>query len=300
MVGTGVLRRCVVRRVAARASIGAFLEESGMRLGFLAVVLAACGGVEEVSIPFVAQVAGEAFRCDGSYAGVGLGSSTIRPMDLRMYVHDVRLILEGGDEVEVDLEEGPNQADGVVLLDFEDDSGACETGSGATWTTIVGTAPGASDAVGVAWRVGVPEALNHLDAATTTAPFNEPGMWWSWAGGYKYLKLDVQTDAVPSFFFHLGATDCDGTPGSGFTCSAGHVADIEVEGWSPGSSVVIDVATLFEGVNVDGPPPEGDGLAGCMSFPDDPECAPMFAPLGIGFNGGAAPGEQTLFTVGTP
>ena len=33
-------------------------------------------------------------------------------------------------------------------------------------------------------------------------------MWWSWVGGYRYFKLDVQSTENPEWFFHLGAENC--------------------------------------------------------------------------------------------
>ncbi len=54
----------------------------------------------------------------------------------------------------------------MALLDFEDGTGTCNTGSSAVNTSLRGKAKAYDDYTGVAFTVGVPERLNHLDAAT--------------------------------------------------------------------------------------------------------------------------------------
>ncbi|HMV67335.1 MAG TPA: metallo-mystery pair system four-Cys motif protein [Myxococcota bacterium] len=267
------------------------------RLG-LTLLLAGCAGGAPVTVSFEARVGGEPLRCDGSYAGVGAGGATIRPADLRMYVHDVRLVLDDGSEEPVTLDEVDAQSDGLALVDFEDGTGTCETGSPGTWTSVTGTAAGAARASGIVFKVGVPEDRNHLDAAVAPAPLDQTGMWWSWSGGYRYLKLDVLTDAVPGYVFHLGATGCDGTPGSGFTCAAGNVAEVRLDGWTPDRPVVLDVAELLADLDLDAPLAEDDLVPGCMSSRHDPECPAMFAAMGLALDSGEQTGAPPAFSLG--
>lgn len=90
-----------------------------------------------------------------------------RLLDFRLFVHDVELVRAGGEHVPFRLtEDGAWQRDGVALLDFEDGSGSCETGSADTNARLRGEAPQHEDYTGVAFTLGMPERRNHLDAAT--------------------------------------------------------------------------------------------------------------------------------------
>ena len=93
--------------------------------------------------------------------------------------------------------------------------GTCTTGSPQTNLALRGTVPAADDYTGVKFVLGLPEELNHLDGARAPAPFNVPGMWWAWKGGYKFIRLDLDRVDMPAdqesvYFHHLGATTCDG------------------------------------------------------------------------------------------
>ena len=124
-------------------------------------------------------------------------------VDLRFYVHDVALTDASGASQPLTLEQdGVWQRDDVALLDFEDGSGDCATGSPDTHTALTGTVP-AGDYVGLSFNIGVPDALNHIDAATAEAPLNDTGMWWSWTGGYKFLKIDAGTSAGNTFGWNV-------------------------------------------------------------------------------------------------
>jgi uncharacterized repeat protein (TIGR04052 family) len=258
-----------------------------------ATTAASCAAPDDVlravEIPFSAVVGEEAFACDGTYA-LGAPAAEVQPIDLRLYVHDFA-VLSDGERVPLVLDDDEFQGSGVALLDFEDDSGACETGSPAVHTSVTGAVPQGTGVDGVSFRVGVPEDQNHLDAATAPAPLNVPGLWWSWVGGYKFMKIDVAAPANPEFYFHLGATTCEGDPADGFSCAHGNIATVDVEG----DAVEIDLARLYQDVDVNEPLAEGDAVPGCMAFEGDPECPAMFAALGLGFEGGSPASAQTLF-----
>jgi uncharacterized repeat protein (TIGR04052 family) len=244
-----------------------------------------------VDLTFLPLVAGEAFSCSAHYAGLGTTKTTASPLDFRLYVHDVELIARGGERVPVLLDEdGTWQRSGVALLDFEDSTGSCNTGSPETNAHVRGTVPEHGDYVGVTWQVGLPPAMNHLDAATAPAPLNAPGMWWSWQGGFKYMRVDMATPGNPNgFFFHLGATSCDGGVNPGFNCKYENVSSPVVMGFSlDKSQIALDVAPLYSGVDLDKQPDyKTDFVAGCMAFSGDPECPAMLAPLQLGFEGAA-------------
>lgn len=270
-------------------------------LSFLLPLVAACAaGEREVTLRFDPRFGDQPFACGRDFAGIGTTGATVTPLDFRMYIHDIALVRATGERVPVQVrDDGAWQYDGLVLLDFEDGSGACMTGSPGTNLEVRGVVPDHDDYTGLEFVVGVPEEHNHLDGATAPAPLNAQGLWWSWAGGYKYMRLDVRPATQPEFFYHLGATSCQGSVADGFTCAHDNRAAIRLDGFDPDSSVVrVDAAQILAGVDVEKTPDgQSDTLPGCMAFAGDPECPAMMAPLGLRFESDEPAGQQTVFTV---
>lgn len=253
----------------------------------------------EVVLRFAPRVGDQPFACGRDFSGVGTSGATVTPLDFRMYVHDVALVRADGERVPLAVSDDAQwQHGGMVLLDFEDGSGACMTGSPGTNLEVRGTVPD-GEYTGVEFTVGVPGEHNHLDGATAPAPLNAQGMWWSWAGGYKYVRLDMRPATQPEFFYHLGATSCDGDSISGYACAFANLAKISLDGFDPGSdAIVVDAAQILKDVDV-ARVPDGvtDSLPGCMAFPGDPECPAMMAPLGLGYESDEPAGAQRVFTI---
>lgn len=262
--------------------------------------LAACGdsGPKDVTITFATLVAGQPFSCTSVYADVGTGpdaaARVFTPQDMRYYVHDVRLVKSSGEEEPVSLsEDGAWQHAGVALLDFEDASGTCVAGDVATNVAIEGTAP-AGDYTGLAFRVGVPEALNHLKVDDQPSPLNRSALYWNWTGGYKFTRIEGTTVGA---LLHLGSTGCTPVDANdlalGASCTNSNRAEVRLAQFDVAAdTVVLDIATLFGGSDLAF---NTTGTAkGCMSGTTDPECVPMFARLGLAF-GDAAAGTQSVF-----
>ncbi|MEM8828307.1 MAG: MbnP family copper-binding protein [Cyanobacteria bacterium P01_G01_bin.19] len=151
---------------------------------------------QEVAIEFEGWVGEDRFVCGESYDRVGRAETTITPTDFRFYVSDVALIDEDGNPVPVELEQdGKWQHQSTALLDFEDGSNACDNGTTETNTAIVGTVP-EGDYQGLQFTLGVPQNLNHEDAAIAPSPLNLTSMWWNWQGGYKFLRAEMETDSA--------------------------------------------------------------------------------------------------------
>ena len=149
---------------------------------------------KEVAIDFEAWVGDEEFACGESYQEVGTSESTITPTDFRFYVSDVALIDEDGNAVPLELEQDDKwQYQNTALLDFEDGTSACDNGTTEINTTVVGTVP-EGNYQSLQFTMGVPEDLNHEDAAIAPSPLNLTSMWWNWQGGYKYLRVELETD----------------------------------------------------------------------------------------------------------
>jgi len=249
------------------------------------------------SIAFNPVVDGAPFSCQSSYPNIGTSKTTVQPLDFRMYVHDVQLVRATGEKVPLTLKDDMKwQGQGVAMLDFEDGTGTCNTASPETNTMVTGTAAQHDDYNAVEFTLGLPASLDHLDSATAMAPLNAPAMFWSWVGGYRYLKVELQAPLNPSWNFHLGAMYC--TRGSGnIACKYDNLSVVTLANFKANTSTItMDLAKLFADSDldhqVDG---TTDQVAGCMSSPGDPECKVLYDKVGLAFDGGPAPTGQTFF-----
>ena len=241
---------------------------------------------QPVTINFAMKVGEQDATCGGAYEGVGVAGSPVSFNDLRFYVSNLRLIDAAGGETPVTLDQdGLWQVDNVALLDFEDASGGCaDTGTPETNQAVLGSVP-AGAYTAIAFKLGVPFALNHQDVTVAASPLNLPPMWWNWQGGYKFVRIDMKTDAQATdgaWFIHLGSTGCkspDQATAPEETCARPNLASIRLDGFDPASNVVVaDVATLLAGVNLSESTPQPPG---CMSGPDDPDCAGLMPGFGL-------------------
>jgi uncharacterized repeat protein (TIGR04052 family) len=271
-------------------------------LGGATLLASACDepAPEPVVLDFRAVVDGVPFACGERYEGIGTSEASFEPLDLRFYLHGFELVDASGQRFPTaPVEDDRWQRDGFVLVDFEDGTGACATGSPSTHTQVTLENEAGIAVAGVVYRIGLPPENNHLDAATAPPPLNEPGMWWSWRGGYKYVKADVQIESGDPFYFHLGGTECDGDPASGFSCGYANISEVELSLDPASEAIVVDLARLYDGVDINAPVDHAvDSVPGCMAFSGDPECPDMFDALGLVFESTEPGGEvQRMFGV---
>jgi uncharacterized repeat protein (TIGR04052 family) len=253
---------------------------------------------DSLTIRFAARVGASPVSCAGSFDGLGPdGTQSISFSDFRLYVHGVELLRADGTAVPFVLDdESPWQAEGVALLDFEDATGNCRSGTAPTRDVIRGRVP-PGDYTGLRFVLGVPFALNHRDASTARAPLNLSAMFWGWQNGYKFLRIDAKSGTA-GYFVHLASTGCDGSPMGGVTrCMAPNRPTITLDGFDSARDVVVaDVARLVDGVDLQAN--AGGAAPGCMSDPTDTDCGAVFASVGLDF--GTSVAAQDFFTVGSP
>lgn len=248
-------------------------------------------GPSEVSLSlrFDARVGDAPFACGTTYEGLGTENASFTPTDLRFYVHDIRLVTPDGAEVPFAIEDdGRFQHDGVALLDFEDGCG--DQGNTDLHDAVVGSVP-EGEYVGVRFRVGLPASLNHANAAEAPTPMNVTAMWWSWNAGYKFVRLEGRSSAFEGWRLHLGSTACTGDMMGTASCATPNLVDVALDDFEAATdTVVFDVDALVATSTL------GDtgGAPGCMSGPDDTDCAPIFDALGLAF-GEAPAGTQRVF-----
>lgn len=273
---------------------------------------------QAVTITFEGRVGDQPFSCSETYIGLGTSQATVNATDFRFYISDVALIDTEGNAIPLELEQDNQwQYQNVALLDFEDKTGACANGTVETRNIVVGTVP-QGDYQGLQFTLGVPEQLNHEDAAIAPSPLNLTSMWWNWQGGYKFLRVDLENQATAlnskgmnhgeishgetphghdsngTFLIHLGSTGCQETSQS-YECSNPNRSDVTLANFDPANNIVVaDLANLVAQSDLSSNQP--DTPNGCMSSPEDLDCMAIFHNLGLPFNDKPA-GESTFFRV---
>jgi uncharacterized repeat protein (TIGR04052 family) len=275
---------------------------------------------EEVTINFLAKVGQQPFTCGKSYSDVGTAAAVVTPADLRLYLADVALIDANGQSIPLNLkQDGKWQYQNVALLDFEDKSGGCGNGTAETRTKIVGTIP-QGNYQGLQFTLGIPAELNHADATLAASPLNLTSLWWNWRGGYKFMRLDLQTQNTAlkqhsgkgqdnpmdmdsqthsdrGFPIHLGSTGCQAASDTQqpLDCSNPNRTTISFKTFNPETNVVVaDLANLLTKTNLN--TNQADSPMGCMSSPEDQDCSGIMHNLGLAFGHKPASG-QAFFRV---
>jgi uncharacterized repeat protein (TIGR04052 family) len=257
--------------------------------------------MRSLTLQFKATVHDQDFACGRTYTAIGSTHHSATTQDFRFFVHDVQLETSDGTSVPFALDErSPVQSDGVALVDFTDEAGACGAVGDITNTQLTGHAP-AADYTGISFVIGVPETLNHGDPTTAKAPLNDPSATWGWQSGYRFLmaeilRADTDTDeggtdagapTDPLTLVHVGSAACSGAPAKGFTCMRANRAHVRLTGFDPTQrAVVADLGRLFDGVDL--------GL-GVQCHGTAHECKPMYDALGIDIATGNALETQQVF-----
>lgn len=251
--------------------------------------LASCGddGDPLHTIQFAALSGSEPITCGGTYGGLGSAAADLTVRDFRFYVHDVRLVDAAGTETPFVLEDdGRWQNGSVALLDFEDGCG--DMGNTELRTVIEGRAPG-GDYTGIRFKLGVPEALNHQDPVAAAPPLSLSEMFWTWNGGYKFVRIEGNSSVLDGWRLHLGSTRCEGDMLGNATCMDGNRPEIAVDLDPLNETVVADLEGLLEDSSLDN---TAETAPGCMAAPSDPDCAPLFDNLGLAFGGAPSSGQS--------
>jgi uncharacterized repeat protein (TIGR04052 family) len=247
---------------------------------------------QQVELSFAAVVGDQPFVCGNTYDNLGANDTSLVLSDFRFYAQEVELKNAAGTWVPVQLEENSFQNSGVALLDFE--NGCGELGTPELNDRVLGTVP-AGDYNGLGFKMGVPFDINHLNSATAPSPLNLTSLFWNWQGGYKFLRIDSGQFSGTDWRMHLGSTGCvgDAMAGGVTECANGNRVEVELDTFDASTNTVVaDYAALVEGAALDR---NEAADAGCMSKPADTDCGPLFANLGLSFDGSAA-GTQQFFS----
>ncbi|MCB1025300.1 MAG: metallo-mystery pair system four-Cys motif protein [Acidobacteria bacterium] len=255
---------------------------------------------QNLEVNFEAVFGDQLFKCGEIYKGIGTTNSEMSVTDLRLFIQDVRLTNENGEEVSFNfVSDGKFQSEKVAMLDFENGKDGCDGGTSDLNTSISGMIP-KGKYKGLKFKIGVPEELNHLDPTFQPAPLNISKMMWSWQLGYKFLRIDTKTIGMPGgYVLHLGSTECKTDAVTNRAeCKNANRPEFVLENFDPAKEVVkIDLKALFANANVDSN--QDKTALGCMSFEVDRDCDTVFKNLGLAFRGNAA-GRQNVVRSGKP
>jgi len=276
---------------------------------------------------------GQLFACGAQNLALA-GLTNARPGDLRLYVHDVKL-LKGGKTLDVSVtDDGVWQRDGLVLLDFENRSAECSIvvfGKATTAETnnvIKGTVsePGPYD--GMQFTVGVPFDKTYLPLDSAPSPLNSAGMDHG-ADGRQHFRLVFYTPTTASDGgtfqnFHnllMYRSVCDavtvdgGLPASAEACAKPNRPVVRIEGaFNPATQALLfDVSKLLTGYPTPGSGPSAklsmDGRIDCFGplhardlgpQVGAQRCGTFYSNLGVGYGTGRPEGTQTVFRIGAP
>ncbi|MGB3263096.1 MAG: MbnP family copper-binding protein [Microcoleus sp.] len=282
---------------------------------------------QEIEIKFSAAVGEKSFNCGESYSNLGTSAATVTPTDFRFYISEVGLIDGSGKAVPLTLkQDGKWQHQNVALLDFENKSGACANGTAEIRDRVIGTIP-KGNYKGLQFTLGVPFSLNHEDASLAPSPLNLTSLWWNWRGGYKFLRIDIKNQiadqnpgsksgkessqiahsagnrggshggGLQGFMIHLGSTGCkaEGNNQKPNICAIPNTSQVIFSNFDPTNNTVIaDLKSLVSQTNLTAN--QANTPPGCMSEPNDGDCAGIMKNLGLPFGNKPAAG-QTFFQV---
>ncbi len=264
-------------------------------------------GPQDVVLTFQAMVSDTAAACGTTYTELGTTAAEAQLADARMFISELQVRDADGAWTDVTLDDSIWQNAGVALLDFEDATAGCaDSGTPEMNDVVTGTVP-AGDYDAVRYRVGLPFALNHVDAGNALPPFNVPGMFWVWQGGFKFVRVDwaVTGGEIARWNVHIGSTGCDSsapTEAPSAACARPNTGVLELDGVElndGAASIQIDLAALVAGADLMAN--TADTAPGCMSGPTEPaECGPVFAAVGMDFEAGGCDGECAAQAVFMP
>lgn len=258
------------------------------------VLLGGCpesGGNQVVSVSFIGLVNGVTAEC-GEEVMVGVGNEVAELADARLFISNLQFRNEEtGEWVDVDLSQNDWQNGSTALLDFEDGTAACADSGTAEMNTVVTGQIVSGEYDSFRYDVGVPFEDNHLDSASAPAPLNAPGMFWTWQGGYKFVRVDFAVDTVvrSRWNVHVGSGGCaSDAPTAAPTeeCALPNRSTVRINNFAlEGGRIDVHldelVASADLGQNTEESPP------GCMSAPaDNEDCLTTFSALGMSIDTG--------------
>lgn len=255
-------------------------------------------------LTFQAAFGNQPVSCARTISPVGTSDNTVRINDLRFYIHDVALLTKDGRAVLV--KPGPSglwQRDGIALIDLIDRNIPCSDTTPSPNSAISFVWP-QGHFTGLRFTVGLPMAANHGDPTIAQPPLNMTSMFWTWQSGYRFFTLDITMIPKPGdkarphgFPVHIGSTGCESASAVEApkgACTAPNLVRVTLPEFDPAHQTVkLDISRLLALSNVS--TNQINSAPGCMSGPDDKDCAGVFREFGLPFGSETSPPAQSVF-----
>ena len=225
--------------------------------------------------------------------------------DLRFYLHQVELLDDNGQAHAVQLTPiSPWQSERVALIALTGSPGNAE---------LHGQVAHSAKFTGIRFTVGVPFALNHANPLTAAAPLNRADLFWTWASGYKFMRVDLAEDSVAKenlakpgltkpgreWAFHLGSTGCSSASAlrpPALPCAQPNTIRVELRGFDPTQQPVqVQLNELIDAMHA-------TTTAACTGdYQHNPSCAVAYSRTGLDVASGQCSGgvcsAQRLFGI---
>jgi uncharacterized repeat protein (TIGR04052 family) len=131
-----------------------------------------------------------------------------------------------------------------------------------------------SSASRLKFTLGIPFESNHLNPLSQKPPLNIPTMFWSWRGGHKFFRLDMQSDEQ-SWIFHLGSTGCTATSAMRSPqneCSEPNRIEFDLTKQQNGDVLVLHLDRLIAGIEL-------NNKQACLMQPERASCQMLLTNL---------------------
>ncbi len=248
----------------------------------------------ELTLAIGAGFGGQNFSCRASVPDVGASGLTVRPTDLRLFVHGLSFVLPSGDEAAWTLDTNDWQSNGVAFIDHEDGVEACAEGTIATNTTVSGVVelPEGLERATLRFSLGLPFDISKLPLASAPTALADADLFISTTQGRARFQLDLVPQGGPARWpVRILATGCPpGGDDAQAACTSENIAAVEVPDVDlTNPAVRMDLSALLADIdlsaNAVAVQPGGGVIEspfGCQSTPTDTDCQQVFESYGLG------------------
>lgn len=191
-------------------------------------------------------------------------------------------VRQNGEDKALELDTNEWQNEGVAMLQWTD-CAAQQAQSGAQDSVLIppyhaslqlAQAEDFSAVSHLKFTLGLPFELNHRNPLSQSPPLNIPSMFWSWRGGYKFFRLDMQGQSQ-RWVFHLGSTGCvadSAMRSPKLQCKAANRVEFNLPKQQFGEVLVLHIDRLLAGVLL-------NNKTACLMQPQQASCQQLMTNL---------------------
>ena len=235
--------------------------------------------ISDIGVEFWYQQ--QAVSCEQSFE---LQGTDWHLQNIALFISDIKLSANSQDS-SLGLRQNDWQNSGVALLRLtQTNCPDLQTDSAGDQRSATSTLPFASlvfdkpvqlhEDTQLSFTLGLPFSLNHLEPLSQPAPLNQPSMFWSWRGGHKFLRLDMQSEHQ-AWNFHLGSTGCSAASAMNSPqqeCLHPNRLQFSLTKQQHGKRLIVHLDKLLAGLEL-------STQSSCLMQVDNPNCSQLMANL---------------------